>query len=47
VAQLDDLRFVAIVQVLPRAENFHCRNARALNAVKHRHRKAVIDEQVR
>jgi hypothetical protein len=47
VAQFGDLGAIAVVQVLPRAEDFHGRNPRALNLVELRNRQPVTDEQVR
>jgi hypothetical protein len=47
VAQLRDLGAIAVVQMLPRTEDFHGRNPRALNLVELRNRQPVSDEQMR
>ena len=47
VAQFGDLGAIAVVQVLPRAEDLHGRNARVLHLVELRNRQPMIDKQVR
>ena len=47
VAEFGDLRLVAIVQVLARAENLDRGNAGLLDSAEQRRRQPVIDEQVR
>src|SRR5579883_2467998 len=47
VTQFRDLRLIAIVQVLARAEDFHRQNSRLLDAAQQRRSQAMIDKQVR
>ncbi len=47
VAQLRDLRLVAIIQVLPRAENLHGGNPGLLDPPQQRRGQPVVHEQVR
>jgi hypothetical protein len=47
VAQLRDLRAIAVIQVLPRAEDLHRVDSRALHLIELRNREPVIHKQVR